>query len=119
MNHGGMDGIELLEAHLASFNHGVRTGDFEPMFARFTDDAELIFEGPPVGPFRGLDAIRAAYAAQPPDDTLTPLGHSIDGDRLIVNYAWDAAPADLAGIMIIERSGDRIGRLTVRFVGQS
>lgn len=112
-----MEGSELLERHVASFNHGVRSGDFEPMLARFTDDAELIFEGPPVGPYRGLDEIRAGYAAAPPDDTLTLLDHTVDGDRITGRYAWDAAPAVLAGLMIIDRDGDRIGRLTVRFVG--
>ncbi len=112
MNLGPLDDADLLDRHVAAFNHGVRTGDFESMLARFTDDAELIFEGP----FRGLAEIRAAYAAQPPDDTLTSLGHTVDGDRLTVHYAWDAAPTVLAGTMIIDRRGDKISRLTVRFV---
>ena len=44
---------------------GVRSGDFAFMLAELTDDAELVFEGIPVGPFRGREAIRAAYRSQP------------------------------------------------------
>ena len=39
----------------------VRTGDFEPMVAAFTHDGELRFEGIPVGPFVGWDAIARRY----------------------------------------------------------
>ena len=39
------------------------------MLDGFTEDAELL-EGIPVGPFRGREAIAAAYRAQPPDDEI-------------------------------------------------
>ena len=55
-----MTGRELMESHVARFNEGVRTGDWEPMLARFTDDAEVRFENVPVGPFTGLEEIRRA-----------------------------------------------------------
>lgn len=110
-----MDGSELLDRHIESFNHGVRTGDYEPMLALFADDAELIFAGPPVGPFHGKDEIRAGYAAAPPDDTMRAFDLQIDGDRLTAGYAWDAAPEVAAGELILERSGDQIRRLIVRF----
>src|SRR5829696_9589623 len=61
-------GVALLSDHVARFNAGVRSGDFGPMVDGFTDDAELVFEGIPVGPFRGRAAIAAAYRNQPPDD---------------------------------------------------
>jgi hypothetical protein len=58
--------MSLLEQHVARFNEGVRSGDFTPMVAAFAEDAELHFEGVPVGPFVGRDAIDAAYREQPP-----------------------------------------------------
>lgn len=44
---------ELVEKHVRAFNHGVRTGDWEPMLASFADDAEVRFENAPAGPFSG------------------------------------------------------------------
>jgi hypothetical protein len=51
----------------------VRSGDFSLMLEQFTEDAELAFEGVPVGPFRGKPAIAQAYAEQPPDDEIVIL----------------------------------------------
>ena len=59
-------GVALLTDHVARFNAGVRGGDFGPMVDGFTEDAELVFEGIPVGPFRGREAIAAAYQMQRP-----------------------------------------------------
>jgi hypothetical protein len=61
----------LMEAHVSSFNRAVQSGDYTEMLSRFADDAELVFEGVPAGPFRGRDAIARAYAEQPPDDTVS------------------------------------------------
>jgi len=52
--------VSLLEQHVERFNEGVRSGDFTSMVAAFAEDAELHFEGVPVGPFVGRDAIDAA-----------------------------------------------------------
>jgi hypothetical protein len=38
-----------MESHVARFNEGVRSGDWEPMLAAFADDAELRFENVPPG----------------------------------------------------------------------
>ena len=67
------NGQRLLREHVERFNAGVRSGDFGPMLAAFADDAELIFEGVPAGPFRGREAIADAYAKQPPDDEVRVL----------------------------------------------
>ena len=75
-----MTGRELMESHVARFNVGVRTGDWEPMLQRFADDAELRFENVPAGPFDGLDEIRHAYREQPPDDEIRLLGIQDDVD---------------------------------------
>ena len=37
--------MSLLEEYVRRFNEGIRTGDFGPMAAAFTDDAEMHFEG--------------------------------------------------------------------------
>ena len=53
-------GAALLRRYIARLNHGVRSGDFTSMLAELTADAELVFEGIPVGPFCGREAIGAA-----------------------------------------------------------
>ena len=72
---------ELLRSHVERFNEGVRSGDFCAMLEQFAEDAELAFEGVPVGPFRGKPAIAQAYAEQPPDDEIVILRHARVGRR--------------------------------------
>jgi steroid delta-isomerase len=98
----------MLAAHVERFNHGVRTGDFGPMVEAFSDDAELVFVGIPVGPFVGREAIGEAYRAQPPDDEIILL----DGDG---SYAWASEPEIPAGqLFLTERDGE-IARLVIRY----
>lgn len=86
-------GVALLVAHVERFNAGVRSGDFGPMVDWFTEDAELAFEGIPVGPFHGREAIAAVYRAQPPDDEIELLDVEQDGEgRVIASYAWRNVP---------------------------
>ena len=106
------DSMGLLEEHVASFNHGVRTGDWAPMLARFSDGAEMDFVGVPVGPFHGRDAIADAYRTQPPDDELVVLEDRGDGTA---RYAWAKEPAQPAGDVRLTVDGDRITRLVVTF----
>ena len=111
-----MTGLELLHDHVARFNEGVRTGDFGPMLERFSDDAELVFEGVPVGPFRGKDAIAAAYREQPPDDEVRVLSAEEREDGFVVaRYAWAKKPDISAGEMRVTRDGGAISRLVVTF----
>jgi steroid Delta-isomerase len=111
-----MSGLELLHDHVARFNEGVRTGDFGAMLQRFADDAELVFEGVPVGPFRGRDAIAAAYREQPPDDEVHVLAADAREDGLVfARYAWAREPAIVAGEMQLTRDGETITRLVVTF----
>lgn len=106
----------LLTAHVTRFNTAVESGRFDEIVEHFADDAELVFEGVPLGPFVGRDAIAAAYASQPPDDRLVPL-EIIDSspNSIEVSYAWSVASDRRAGTMTLERRGDLITRLTVRF----
>jgi steroid delta-isomerase len=100
--------VTLLEEHVERFNRGVRSGDFGEMVSSFAEDAELVFEGIPVGPFVGRDAIAEAYRAQPPDDEIVLL----HGDG---TYAWAKEPELPAGqLFLTERDGE-IARLVIRY----
>jgi steroid Delta-isomerase len=96
----------LLEREVDAFNEGVRTGDWSPLVALFAEDAVLEFEGIPVGPFRGRDAIEEAYRAMPPDDQILLL----DGGP---RYAWSKEPERPAGELHLEERESRIVRLLV------
>ncbi len=86
------------------------------MLEQFADDAELAFEGVPVGPFRGKDAIARAYEEQPPDDEIVILRTRESGDDLVTaDYAWLAEPKSRAGSIILRLSGGQIDRLVVTF----
>jgi SnoaL-like protein len=105
----------MLAAHVERFNEAVRSGDFEPMLASFAPDADLVFEGVPVGPFAGRDAIAAAYAAQPPDDEVVLLGEPRrDDDVEEADYAWKSE-GTRAGRMILTSRDGQITRLVVTF----
>ena len=106
----------LLDDHVASFNHGIRSSDWGPMLARFTPDATLEFRGVPVGPFKGREAIAAAYADNPPDDEIEILEASRSEDEIDAVYAWRADKGTPAGHMILGLTGDgQVDRLVVTF----
>ena len=108
-----MTGSDLLRAHVRAFNDGVRSGNWEPMLARFAPTAELLFDGVPAGPFRGLGEIRAAYRDQPPDDEIELLGVQENDDRTVVAaYAWRRGGT---GRMTLEHAHGAIERLTIAF----
>jgi steroid Delta-isomerase len=86
------------------------------MLEQFADDAELAFEGVPLGPFRGKPAIAQAYQEQPPDDEIVLLRTRESGDDLVAaDYAWQAEPKSRAGSMILRLSDSRIDRLVITF----
>jgi hypothetical protein len=109
-------GLALLSDHVARFNAGVRSGDFGPMVAGFTEDAELVFEGIPVGPFRGRAAIAAAYRVQPPDDEIELLEVAQDSEgRVVGSYAWRRRPGVRAGALVLVPREERIARLVIHY----
>jgi hypothetical protein len=110
-----MTGRELLDEHVERFNAGIRSGDWGSFLELFTDGAELAFEGVPVGPFAGRDAIAQAYRDQPPDGEVRMLDATEDGERIVAGYAWLAEPDVRAGEMQIDHDGERIRRLVVTF----
>jgi hypothetical protein len=102
-----------MERHVRAFNAAVLDGDWSPMLARFAEDAELHFENAPAGPFVGLDAIRQAYADQPPADTIQLLGiQENDEHHVAAAFAWSDGGT---GRMLLEHDGGVVTRLTVVF----
>jgi hypothetical protein len=114
-----MNGLDLLAEHVARFNEAVRSGDFGPMLELFTDDAELAFEGVPVGPFHGLDAIREAYRVNPPDDEIDVLDSRETEDTVVTAYSWRRDGGGRSGEMRLTVREGRIARLLVSFASAS
>ena len=61
------------------------------MVRGFAPDAEMVFEGVPVGLFVGREAIAEAYALQPPSDEVRLLGAPrMEGESVDSDDAWAA-----------------------------
>ena len=106
----------LLDRHVETFNAAVLSGDFAPLVALFADDATLEFAGVPVGPFHGRDAITAAYAAQPPTDTMTVLDVRVASDGTVVEpFSWGSDAGARSGEMRLVVAEGLIRRLVVVF----
>jgi RimJ/RimL family protein N-acetyltransferase len=109
------DAIALLHDYVMVHNECVRTGDWEPLADWFADDAELVFEGVPVGPFGGRNEIAAAYRAKPPDDEVVIFAVEEAEGRLVVRYGWLREPGKEAGTMFVTPRAGKIERLVVTF----
>jgi SnoaL-like domain len=107
--------MRSLDRYIEAHNAAVRSGDWGPFAEWFTDDAEVRFEGVPVGPFRRRDGIRAAYEAQPPDDEVEIRNVREEGDRMLADYGWKADEGVRAGELRITWDGDRISELVITF----
>jgi steroid Delta-isomerase len=107
--------VKPFDAYIATHNDAVRSGDWSGFANWFTDDAEVRFEGAPVGPFRGRDAIRAAYQQRPPDDEVEVRAVRNDGERTIADYGWASEPGVRAGALRVDWDGDRIRELVITF----
>jgi len=103
-------GRELAERHVARFNDAVRTGNWEPMFAGFSDDATMRFAHVT---FDGLAEIRRGYAEQPPDDEIVPLGiQENDEHTAVVAFAWTKGGT---GRLVLKHERGLVTALTVIF----
>jgi RimJ/RimL family protein N-acetyltransferase len=107
--------IDVLHEYVARHNQGVRTGDWEPLGECFAEDARFEFEGVPVGPFVGRDAIVAAYDGRPPDDEVRILSAEVLPGGVEARYAWSVEPERQAGRMLLTLRDDTIARLVVTF----
>jgi steroid Delta-isomerase len=104
---------ERAARHVAAFNDTVRSGAWADFAVRFTPDATMRFVGIPAGPFAGRESIAAAYASQPPSDTLTVTRGVSSGDVDELWFSWDSSGA--TGAMTLRWSGQLITELTVTF----
>jgi len=102
---------EYIEAH----NAAVRSGEWEAFSRWFTDDAEVRFEGVPVGPFRGRDEIRAAYESRPPDDEVEVRNVRSEGDTTVADYGWLADEGVRAGELRVTWEDELIRELVITF----
>jgi RimJ/RimL family protein N-acetyltransferase len=109
------DAIALLHDYVMVHNECVRTGDWEPLSGWFTEDAQLAFEGVPVGPFDGRKAIAAAYDVRPPDDEVVIFETEEKGDEVVARYGWLREPGTQAGRMLVTPRDGKIERLIVTF----
>jgi RimJ/RimL family protein N-acetyltransferase len=109
--------IRFLHDYIGVHNECVRTGEWQPLRSWFADDAELAFEGVPVGPFRGADEIARAYRERPPDDQVLTFRVADEDGRVLADYGWLREPAVVAGEMLLTPVDDRISSLVVTFVG--
>jgi ketosteroid isomerase-like protein len=107
--------VSQIDAYIADHNAGVRSGDWRTFAGWFTDDAEVRFEGVPVGPFHGRDAIRAAYESRPPDDEVEIRNVREEGDRTLADYGWKREPGVRAGELRFRWQGDCIAELVITF----
>jgi steroid delta-isomerase len=109
-----LDVRAYVDAYVERFNAAVRADDFGPFVATLAPGAVLRFEGTPIGPFEGRDAILAAYREQPPTDTMRVL--SAEGDvyrGLQVRFAWHRGGS---GTMRLgTQEAGRVDRIAVAF----
>ena len=85
------------------------------MVETFTHDAELVFDGLPIGPFRGRDEIAQAYREQPPDDLIAVRDAVVDGGDVTVVYGWQRDGYTRAGEMHLAVDGEHLRRLVITF----
>jgi steroid Delta-isomerase len=104
-----------LGRHVTAFNKGVRTGNFDAMVERFADDAEMVFEGVPAGPFVGRAAIADAYREQSRDDEIDILDVREHEGVIEALYGWRRDGGATAGRMLLTPAGELIERLLVTF----
>jgi hypothetical protein len=99
--------------HCALFNASVRSGDWAPFVATFAPDAHMEFVNVPVGPYHGREAIAVAYAAQPPDDTMSIRSVAVVGDDTArVRFGWDRGGD---GTMTVRWRDGQVAELVIEF----
>ena len=107
--------IFLLHEYVGAHNEAVRTGVWNGFGEWFTEEAELAFEGVPLGPLNGRAAIEAAYRTNPPDDSVLVFEAGEEAGVVAARYGWLREPSKVAGRMLLTPAGDRIASLVVTF----
>ncbi|TMM07489.1 MAG: nuclear transport factor 2 family protein [Actinobacteria bacterium] len=107
--------MSSLDEYIEVHNEAVRSRDWGAFSGWFAKDAEVRFEGVPVGPFRGRDEIRAAYESRPPDDEVEVRNVRTEDDRTVADYGWAADQGVRAGELRVTWDGDLIRELLITF----
>jgi steroid delta-isomerase len=107
--------VDFLYEYVARHNQGVRTGDWEPLEECFAEDAVLEFEGVPVGPFAGRDALVAACRGRSPDDEVRVLSAEEVPGGVEAHYSRATEPDRRAGRLLLTLRDALIERLVVSF----
>ena len=94
------------------FNSAVVTGDWDRWAAVLTEDVVMEFVGVPVGPYAGRSAVRDAYRAQPPDDTIEPAGSVSHAAVDVIEFAWSRGGR---GVLRLSWRADRVSKIVVEF----
>jgi hypothetical protein len=103
----------LLEQHVELFNEAVRTGDYGPFLATFSDHAVMSFDDLPFGPFRGIGEITNAYATRGPSDTMALIDmEEIGRDGVNALFEWDAGGT---GRMFLRWNSGELTELAITF----
>jgi steroid Delta-isomerase len=109
-----MDLTEAVREHERLFNEAVRAEDFTEFMKTFADDAVMKFDGVPVGPYKGREAIAEAYATRPPTDTMSIWSiQEVDPDTADVRFDWDAGGS---GAMRVKWQNGLIEGMTISFL---
>jgi len=107
--------VSTIDAYIDAHNAAVASGDWRTFASWFTDDAEVRFEGVPVGPFRGRDEIARAYEERPPDDEVEIRNVREEGNRTTADYGWRRDGGVRAGELRLVWEGDSISELVITF----
>jgi steroid Delta-isomerase len=106
------DLLRALADHVAAFNQAVDAGSFDAFVERFAADAEMVFVNVPIGPFRGREAIRAAYLQSPPDDTMTVVAAAARDGGIEAAFRWSSGGT---GSMFLRWADGLVTQLEIRF----
>jgi steroid Delta-isomerase len=106
------DSQEKVTQHIAAFNVAVESGEWDRFAERFAEDAVMRFTNAPAGPFNGRAEIARGYVRQPPDETMSILDISTDGETDTVRFAWASGAA---GTMLLTWRGPLVSELVITF----
>lgn len=111
-----MNATSPVEQHVDRLNDAIGRGDFDGFLATFAPEAVMRFEGVPGGPYVGRDAIAAAYAADPPDDTMRVVSTREVAGGTLVRFRWDRGGG---GFFVLGLQDGLVVRLDVSFLPEA
>jgi hypothetical protein len=108
-------GLQVLARHVAAVNSTVNGWGVHKLTSDLAPDCTMLFEGIPVGPFEGREAIAEAYRTNPPDDTIEVLEATFKPARVEATYAWSQKPDQAAGRILLDLEGELITKWIVEY----